>query len=131
VAAKSPILASMALLGACEPAGTGSRYAEAGRCGGPPPGWLQPSDGIGHHRLLLSVRVDRAGRLHWNGSIVSRETLARYLQVAGEMNPRPQIALVVDERADCRAVAAIRRQLAETAICAEDRLCGEGRGWNP
>jgi hypothetical protein len=127
VAAKSPILAAMALLGACVPAETGSRYAEAGRCGGPPSGWLQPSDGIAHHRLLLSVRVDRAGSLHWHGAIISRETLDRYLEVAGEMNPRAQIALVVDEGADCRTVAAIRRQLAEAAICAEDRLCGEGR----
>jgi len=127
VAAKSPILASMALLGACVPAETGSRYAEAGRCGGPPPGWLQPSDGIGHHRLLLSVRVDRAGSLHWNGPTVSMEDLARYLEVAGEMNPRPQIALVVDEGADCRTVAAVRRQLVEAAICSRDRLCGEGR----
>ena len=131
VETRFPILAALAVLGACGPAGTASRYGELGMCGGPPRGWLQPSDGIGDHRILLSVRIDRDSRLHWHGSIVSRENLSRYLEAAGAMDPPPQIALVVEEGADCRAVAEVRRLMADTAICEEDRLCGEGRGWNP
>lgn len=127
---KPPIIAALAFLGACMPAQTATRYAEDSRCGGPPPGWLQPSDGIGHHLLLLSIRVDRDGRLHWHRNIISRETFDRYLDAAREMSPRPQIALVVDSGTDCEIVRAIRRQMLGAAICAEDRLCGEGRGWN-
>jgi hypothetical protein len=95
-----------------------------------PPGWLHPSDGIGDHRIFFSVRVDRAGRLHWDGTIVSKETLDEYLDLAAAISPRPQIALVVDEGTDCRTVSAVRRQMVAAAICSTDRLCGEGRGWN-
>ena len=127
---RSPIIAGLALLGACAATQTGARYSDDSKCGGPPAGWLQPSDGIGHHRVLLTVRLDRGGRLHWYRNFISREAFGHYLDVAEDMSPMPQIVLVVDSGTDCRTVRAIRRQMLGAAICAEGQLCGEGRGWN-
>ena len=98
-------------------------------CAAPLPGWIKPSDGIGHLRFYIRIIVAKDGQIFYSGQRISLAKMKHYLDRVGTFEPEPQIILQFDSRTPCDTVKTIRRIMNETKICKTDRFCGEGRGW--
>jgi hypothetical protein len=93
------------------------------------PGWLKPSDGIGHLRSYNRVSLTAEGNVIWNGSAIAKSSLPGLMIRSGELEPTPQIILQVSPKTKCALANGIRNTMSATPICREMRLCGEGYGW--
>lgn len=99
-------------------------------CAQPPKYWGTQKDGIGHLRLVNSVKLDDLGHLTWNKVPMSDDQLSKFAIQSGNLNPEPQLILEVTGRSPCERVETIRRIMNAAPICqGEYPLCSEGRNW--
>lgn len=98
------------------------------QCGLRLPGWKKPSDGIGELAIDNTVKLNRYGRVTWNGEQLTENKLTEYLESATGLNPRPFTILVIENGASCDRVVRLRATVDQHASCNRDGLsaCGEG-----
>ncbi|WP_230769451.1 hypothetical protein [Sphingomonas sp. Leaf4] len=106
-------------------------------CSGPPPesciarerDWpLQSGLMRGIDPVLVRIRVERDGRIVFNGQASTPAQVARYVRLLDRQRPPPAVRLDVDGRAPCEAGERVRRMLDGAAMC-RDGYCGERGAW--
>ena len=131
------VLSCAGVVGGCHQAN--STYAHG--CSVRLPGWGGPADGVGHLRPVLPVFLDASGSTHWGeiqisgparsaSTIISDDTLRRYMTTASKLIPEPQLILEVAPNATCNRVQVVRSIIDSAPLCAESRLCSEGADWS-
>jgi biopolymer transport protein ExbD len=75
---------------------------------------------------MNKIALDRAGKLYWNGSEVTPQTLDKYLAVMSAMNPEPWVFLETEMGAPCASLDAIRDQVEKHMHCEQGGRCNEG-----
>jgi hypothetical protein len=93
-------------------------------CKAAPPNWMSLDDflktedgGTIIDYLVNSIRLDRTGRLFWNGTMIERNQLGGYLLQVDKLDPRPLVELRIDNGTACDDVEKIRNTMAQSKIC--------------
>jgi hypothetical protein len=82
------------------------------RCGGVPAGWSPQGSEYGE-LMAHNTLIARTSGFAWNGVAISADTLQSYLRSISRLNPRVNIQVVFDERADCRLIKETRAMVAK------------------
>jgi hypothetical protein len=72
------------------------------------------------------VGVGPGERLRWNGADVSETTLAQYLEIVANMEPRPVTLLLIGRAADCALLARIVTAIETHGDCGPGERCAFG-----
>jgi hypothetical protein len=77
------------------------------------------------HRIRLTARAYRDGRLRWYGRIVTMPHLRAYLRRSRNLNPPPYLVLEYEEGIDCATLANLRQAFDEDGGCSGETFCSE------
>lgn len=72
------------------------------------------------------VGVGPGTLLRWNGAAVTEATLAQYLEIVADMQPRPITLLLIGRAADCALLARIVAAIETHADCGRGERCAFG-----
>ncbi|WP_148276527.1 ExbD/TolR family protein [Sphingobium sp. SYK-6] len=102
----------------------------AADCPIPLPHWGREKDGVGHLMMVQPVYLTSDGSILWNKTIISDDTLRRYMMQMSAMKPQPQVVLDVAPSAACSRVAAVRAIMDAAPMCRGPYShCSEGWNW--
>ena len=87
------------------------------------PGWTTPQIGPRPYLLANNIRI-RGREIRWNGVVVDEATLAKYLRLSSELNPRPFVIFDPETR-NCAAARRMRDVIDRNYPC-RDGACGQG-----
>ena len=77
------------------------------------------------HRVQLTTRANRDGRLLWGGRVVTMPQLRIYLRRSRNFNPLPYLVLIYEEGIDCTVLTDLRRAFDEDGGCSGETFCSE------
>ena len=79
------------------------------------------------HRVRLTIRAYRDGRLIWHDSVITMEELRTYLRRTQNFSPLPYLVLAYEEGIDCTVLASLRRTFDDDGGCSGETFCSERR----
>jgi hypothetical protein len=88
----------------------GQRYDAAHRCGKTSGRWFTIRNApMGDMPVRNWLRIDRTGRMRWNGRAITKTRLRKYALQVVRMNPVPGLELGLDDGLPCGLVAEARK----------------------
>jgi hypothetical protein len=99
-------------------------YVPETRCGGLIGPWTNARYASPPHLLIINrIRLTRESRMSWNDRMVSSAELAQNLSVAGTMEIKPWMEMIVEDGTPCESVNSVRKMAIERKAC--DNGCAE------
>jgi biopolymer transport protein ExbD len=95
-------------------------------CSPPRTNWNKPHNFIGLMPAMNRLSLDHAGKLYWNGSSISFQTLSKYLTLVHQMNPEPRVFLEIEAGAPCDSLERVRNEMERKLACDQYSACEEG-----
>ena len=102
-------------------------------CKIPPANWITEEDffrfisddGVVDPIINL-MKLDRLGRLYWNGSAIGKEELSDYLAQLDKLEAKPLLVLDIENATPCSHFEAVRNLMVQSATCrSPKKLCTE------
>ena len=125
----APMIFGFLLLASCDK----SNRVYENDCKTPPANWITEedffrfisADGVVDPEINL-MKLDRLGRVNWNGAAISRTELSDYLEQLDKLEAKPLLVLDIENETPCSHVEAVRNLMIQSATCrSREKLCTE------